>query len=232
MGENAASGCNGRITGRFDVGGSNIRSVNDLTGTLVATLNNTSVKEIPILQQITPFLNPTDGLVKPFQSGDVHAGTPSATAGCSAFVSASPLSNPAAQVFAEGTIATTGRIDMNGMRVAHTGTLGPESRAMRLFGLKLPAVGPVPLTLIRDVSDFLSNRTIRLTINGTTSNPIVRVNVGALLSEEAVRFLLSRYLPARRAPAARLGVEGGLGSSKVSLCAVEFRSSGGAPKTG
>ena len=88
--------------------------------------------------------------------------------------------------------------------VAHTGLLGPESPAARLFGLKLPAVGPIPLTVIQNVSDFLSNRTVRLTITGTTNNPIVRVNVGALLSEEAVRFLLGKYvLPADTAECAR-----------------------------
>jgi len=204
LGENALIG-NGRLTGRFDLGGSNVRSADDLTGTLVATLSNTSVKEIPILNQITPFLNPA-GLVKPFQSGDVRA-----TLRNGLFrVQRLALASPAAQVFAEGTIATSGRVDLN--VVAHTGTIGPESRAMRLLGLRLPAVGPVPVTLLRDVSDFFSNRTIRLTITGTTSNPIVRVNVGALLSEEAVRFLLSRYLPAGATGA--LGVEGGLGSNR------------------
>ena len=44
---------NGRITGRFDIGGREIRSISDVSGKLVATLNNTSVKEIPILQQTT-----------------------------------------------------------------------------------------------------------------------------------------------------------------------------------
>jgi len=61
------------------------------------------------------------------------------------------------------------------------------------------------------VSDFLSNRTIRLTINGTVDNPIVRVNAGALLAEEAVRFFLSRYVvPTDVAGALGLGSAAGL----------------------
>ena len=44
--ENALLG-NGRITGRFDLGGSRVRSVDDLSGTLIATLNQTSVRELP-----------------------------------------------------------------------------------------------------------------------------------------------------------------------------------------
>jgi translocation and assembly module TamB len=205
LGENALIG-NGRITGRFDLGGQNVRSVADLTGNLVAVLNNTSVREIPILRQATPFLNPA-GLVKPFQSGDVRGSLSKGVFRIDRLA----LANPTAQVFAEGTITTTGRVDLD--VVAHTGTIGPSTRGLRLFGLRLPMIGPVPVGLIRDVSDFLSNRTIRLTVTGTTSNPIVKVNVGALLREEAVRFFLSRYVvPSAAADVLGLGGLGALGA--------------------
>jgi hypothetical protein len=78
--------------------------------------------------------------------------------------------------------------------------------------LRLPAFGPVPISLIRDVSNFLSNRTIRLTISGTLSSPVVRVNTRALLGDEAVRFFLTRYvLPAELADIIGLGAAGGIG---------------------
>lgn len=203
LGENALFG-NGRITGRFDLNGSRVRSIDDVSGNLIATLSNTSVREIPILQQVTPFLN-TTGLVKPFQTGDVRGSLSNGVFR----VQRLALANPSAQLFAEGTITTGGRIDMN--VVAHTGTIGPDVPGLRLFGLRLPAFGPVPVTLIRDVSDFLSNRTVRLTITGQTSNPVVKVNVGALLTDQAVRFLLSRYvLPAEAAGV--LGLGAGFGS--------------------
>ncbi|WP_439621355.1 hypothetical protein [Gemmata sp.] len=206
LGENALLG-SGRITGRFDLGGQNVRSAADLTGNLVAVLNNTSVREIPVLRQVTPFLNPA-GLVKPFQSGDVRGSLSNGVFRIDRLA----LANPTAQVFAEGTITTTGRIDLT--VVAHTGTIGPSTRGLRLFGLRLPLIGPVPVGLIRDVSDFLSNRTVRLTVTGTTSNPVVRVNVGALLREEAVRFFLSRYVvPAGAAEVLGLGGLGALGAS-------------------
>ncbi|MDY3556605.1 AsmA-like C-terminal region-containing protein [Gemmata sp. JC717] len=203
LGENALLG-NGRITGRFDLQGSRVRSIDDVNGTLLATLTNTSVREIPILQQVTPFLN-TTGLVKPFQSGDVRG----SLRGGVFRVQRLALANPSAQLFAEGTITTGGRIDMN--VVAHTGTIGPDVPGLRLFGLRLPTFGPIPVTLIRDVSDFLSNRTVRLSITGQTSNPVVKVNIGALLTDQAVRFFLSRYvLPAEAAGV--LGLGAGIGS--------------------
>ena len=71
LGENILVG-NGRITGRFDLSGSNVRSAEDLSGTLIASLQGASPNEIPILQQTVPYLNPV-GLVRPFDTGDVRA---------------------------------------------------------------------------------------------------------------------------------------------------------------
>ena len=198
---------NGRLTGRFDLAGTNVRSIDDLNGSLVAMLGNTSPREVPILQQAVPFLNPA-GLVKPFDTGDIRANL---TRGVFR-IQRLALVSPNAQLFAEGNISLAGRVDMN--VVAHTGTIGPSSRGLRLFGLRVPAFGPVPIGLIRDVSDFLSNRTVRLSITGTVSDPKVQVNVAALITEQAVRFFVSRYVPGNVAEIAGLaGVGGALGAA-------------------
>jgi hypothetical protein len=179
----------GRITGRFDFGGSNVRSVDDVSGTLTAALNQASVQELPILRQLTPYLAPFEA-VRPFQAGEVRG----RLAGGVFRIDRLAMSNPSAQLFAEGTVTLAGRLDLD--VVAKTGRIGIDDRALRLFGLRLPAVGPVPVTLIRDVSDFLSNRTVRLRVTGTVDRPVVSVNTAALLSEEAIRFFLTRSVPA------------------------------------
>jgi hypothetical protein len=203
LGESGLFG-NGRISGRLDLGGTNVRSVDDITGSLVASLNQTSVREIPILSAITPFLT-MPGLLQPFQSGDIRG---QLTRGIFR-INRLALNSPTAQLFADGTVRLAGGgLDLN--VVAHTGQVGPGVRALRLFGLRLPPIGPIPITLIRDVSDFLSNRTIRLSVGGMVSSPVVRVNAAALLGDEAVRFFLSRYvLPADAAGA--LGFGAGFG---------------------
>lgn len=184
---------NGRITGRFDLTGSNVRSVNDLNGTLIASLQGATPAQIPLLQQAVPYLNPF-GLVKPFDTGDIRA---SLSRGFFR-VQRLALVSPSAQVFAEGTVTLEGRVELH--VVAHTGQIGPDVQTLRRLGLRLPVFGPIPISLISDVSAFLSNRTIRLEITGTTSSPQVRVNARALLTEQAVRFFLDRYvLPAEAA---------------------------------
>ncbi|HEY3787999.1 MAG TPA: hypothetical protein VGL71_04050, partial [Urbifossiella sp.] len=132
IGKNSFLG-NGKITGRFDVAGKNIRGIDDLTGTLVARLNNTSVREVPLLQQTVPYLNPI-GVTKPFQSGDIRG-----TLSAGLFrVQRLALANPSAQVFAEGTVRTTGQLDLD--VVAHTGQIGPNVGGLALLGLRLPAI--------------------------------------------------------------------------------------------
>ncbi|HUR55489.1 MAG TPA: hypothetical protein VMZ71_15245, partial [Gemmataceae bacterium] len=196
LGENALVGA-GRVTGRFDLSGSNVRSADDLNGTLVAAFQGTSPNELPLFQRLVPYLSPL-GLTRPFDTGDVRANLSRGVLR----VQRLALVSPNAQVFAGGTITTSGRVDL--AVTAHTGQIGPGTAALRLFGLRLPAIGPIPLGLIAEVSAFLSNRTLRMEITGTTDSPVVRVNTRSLLTDEAVRFFLGRYV----VPAEATGVFG------------------------
>lgn len=180
---------NGRMTGRFDLAGQTIRSIDDISGSLTATLNQASVREIPLIQVITPYLSPTN-LLSPFEAGEVKGRLAKGIFR----IERLGLSNPGAQVYAEGSITRKGNVDLD--IVAATGQVGPNVRALRLLGLRLPTmIGPLPVTLIKEVSDLLSNRTIRLSVTGTVKTPIVRVNTAALLTDTAARFFLGQYLP-------------------------------------
>ncbi len=49
----------GQATGRFVFSGHDVRSVDDLTGRLTATLGRTQLSEIPVLKETLPFLGPS-----------------------------------------------------------------------------------------------------------------------------------------------------------------------------
>ena len=177
----------GRLTGRLDVGGTNIRSTDDLTGRLIARLNSTSVQQIPVLDVVTPFLT-TPGMLAPFQTGDIQGQLSKGVFR----VNRLALVSPSAQLHAEGSISLSGNLDLN--VVAHTGPSGPQARGLQLLAFRL-IPGTLPITLLKDASELLSNQTIRLSVTGSASSPTVKVNQAALLTENAVRFLLSRYVP-------------------------------------
>jgi hypothetical protein len=202
IGEFALLG-NGRVTGRFDLSGSNVQSLDDLNGTILATLGNASPREVPIIRKAVPFLNPA-GLVRPFETGDVRA-----TLSRGVFrIQRLALVSPTAQLFAEGDVTLAGRVDLN--VIAHVGAIGPEAHAFRALALRVPALGPIPVGLIRDLGELLTSITVRLSITGTVSDPQVKVRVGAQVTEELARFFLSRYVPADVSGV--LGVGSGLGA--------------------
>ncbi len=176
---------NGRVSGRIDLGGEIIRSVDDITATLNARLNQTSVREVPLISVVSPFLQPI-GLLKPFDSGEVKGRLSKGVFRLERFA----LSNPAAHLFAEGSITLKGRVDLD--VIAATGQVTPNPRLLQLVGVA--AIGPLPLVTIQRVSDLLSNRMVRLSVTGTIASPHVQLNKAALLTDTAVRFFLGTYI--------------------------------------
>ncbi len=178
-----------RATGRIDLSGENMTSMDDLKGSVVATVGQAGVRDIPVLTAVLPFVSPT-ALLKPFDSGELRGRL---SRGVFRIEKLS-LSSSNAELFAEGNVTLSGRLDLG--VIVRTGSVGLNDVALRQLGLTLPlTVGPIPVALIRDVSIYLSNRTVRLTIGGTASHPRPQVNTAALLTDEAVRFFLRRYLP-------------------------------------
>jgi translocation and assembly module TamB len=176
----------GRLNGRLDFGAADLRSVNDLTATLTGTLTQTQASGIPVLQQVMPFIPIVGGSSTQFQSGDVRG----RLAGGVFRLQRLALNSSAADILVEGNITLEGRLDLE--VTARTGGPVLNARGLQLLGLRLPAVGPLPLTLIVDASAFLANRVIHLRVTGTVRNPVIRVEPVPLLTEEAVRFFLNR----------------------------------------
>jgi translocation and assembly module TamB len=180
---------NARVTGRIDIRGENMRSSDDLTGSVVATIDQAAVRDLPVLSAITPFVPPT-ALLKPFDSGELRGRLSRGVF----TVERLTLASPNADLYADGTVTLAGRLDLG--VIVRTGTLGLNDSLLQQLGLSIPLpIAPLPLTVIRDVSVFLSNRTVRLNITGTVARPQPQLNTAALITDEAIRFFLRRYLP-------------------------------------
>lgn len=177
----------GQMTGRVDLTGNDVRSAEDLTGTMDATLQQTQAMEFPVLRQLTPFLMPGQSNGGTFRSGDVRARLARGVVR----VERLSLAGTFLQLLVEGTVSLEGgRLNLEA--TANTGQVGVNPAFLRLLGLRIPAVGPVPLTLVLQASSYLANRVIHLGVTGTVRNPVVRVEPVSLLTEEAVRFFLNR----------------------------------------
>ncbi|QEL20849.1 hypothetical protein [Limnoglobus roseus] len=171
---------NARATGRIDISGENVLSVDDLKATVVTMLDQTSGRDLPLFTQIVPFVSPT-ALLKPFDTGELRARLSRGVFRIERLTLASPNTD----LYADGSVSLNGRLDL--AIIIRTGQIGVNTSLIRQIGA---LATPLPLQVIRAASDLLSNRTVRLTVTGMTSSPQVQLNTAALLTEEAIRYLL------------------------------------------
>jgi hypothetical protein len=176
----------GKVSGRIEFAANDLRSINDVSATIEASLQQTQSLNYPVLQQIAPFLGPGRSSSSGFRNGDLRARLDRGVVR----IQRLSLLGSNLQLFVEGNVTLEGRL---GLEVtANTGQVGVNPQFLRFLGLRIPAVGPVPVSLILEASTYLSNRTIHLRVTGTIRSPSVQVEPVSLLSEEAVRFFINR----------------------------------------
>jgi hypothetical protein len=178
---------NGRLGGRIDLGGSEILSADDLTATVSATLSQGQALQLPVLKQITPYLRPGMS-ASTFQTGQLEGRL---TRGIFR-IQRLTLQGGLLQMIVEGTVNLQGRIDLE--VTARTDNITFLPPALRVLGLRLPVAGGLPVGLITEASLLLANRVVHLHVTGTLRNPIIQVQPLPLLTEEAVRYFLTRAL--------------------------------------
>jgi hypothetical protein len=175
----------GLVTGRFDFSGTEVRSLDDLRGTLDATLQQTQALQLPVLQQVAPFLL-TGQSSALFQSGNLRG----RLAGGIFRIDRLGFTGNLLQLIVEGTVTTQGRLNLD--VTAQTGQLTANPRLLRLLGLRIPAVGPIPVSLLITATDYLSNRLVHLHVTGTIRSPVITIEPLSLLTQEAFLFFLNR----------------------------------------
>jgi hypothetical protein len=178
----------GTTSGRVEISGSNVRSLDDVTATVDASFAQAQAFQLPVLAQLLPFIAPGQSSTT-FQSGDLRGRLSRGIFR----VQRLSLSGNVAQLFADGTVTTTGRLNLD--VIATTRLLGIGTGALRLMGLRLPLAGPMPLTLLLETTNYLASTSIHLVVGGTLRSPAVRVEPLSLVTEEAARFFLLRGSP-------------------------------------
>jgi hypothetical protein len=176
----------GRVSGLVQFDGNDVRSLDDITATLEASLTSTQALQLPILRLIVPFIQPGLGSTT-FQQGDLKARISNGVIHVQHLTLASDL----LKLVMEGTVTSQGRLDLDA--TAAVGNLGGlRDGAFLLLAREVPAVGPVPAAVVAAVSAFAATRSVRVHIGGTARSPSVQLQPFTALTEEAVRFLLGR----------------------------------------
>jgi hypothetical protein len=174
----------GQLSGRFDFAGRDVRSLNDLTGALKASFGQTQALHVPGFRELTPYLG--IGPTTTFQKGSITARLDRGVFRILGLT----LEGTTADVFVNGTITLIGALNLE--VIAKTGFVGLPTLPLKFLGLRLPVAGPVPVTLLVQASNLLSNRVLYLRVTGTLRHPSFRLEALPTLTQEAVRFFIYR----------------------------------------
>jgi hypothetical protein len=173
----------GQMTGRFDFSGSDVHSINDLSGNLIASFSQAQALQLPILRQIAPHVGV--GPSTTFQHGDLRARFDHGVFRIQQLA----LEGGKLQLLVEGTVSQEGRLSLN--IAAKIGEPGAPT-GLRALALRIPIVGPIPQIILKEASGVLASRVINLDVTGTVHNPVLRLRPLPLMTDEAVRFFLGR----------------------------------------
>lgn len=179
----------GRITGNYTLAGRNVRTPNDLTGTLDATLHDTQAMSLPIFERALPYLTGGVSGSTTFDEGTVRGSLARGVIRVDRF----SLSSGSAQIFAQGNVTLAGRLDLN--VTVNTGQLNVPRRTLSLLASRILLVAAPPIGLLVNVTQFLSNQVINLEVTGTVRSPTIRIRPLNLLGQEAAQFFLLQALP-------------------------------------
>jgi translocation and assembly module TamB len=186
----AAGYAGGQLSGSLEFGAENLRSAEDLNANLSATLRQARAADVPIVDQLVPFMGSMGGTgATRFQGGEIIGRLSRGIFRIQHFT----LNSSIVQLILEGDVTLAGRLSIE--VTAGAGYLGNNSRGFQVLGLRIPAIGALPFALIVDASVFLASRVLHFRVSGTYANPVVRVEPTALLSEESIRFFFSRSSP-------------------------------------
>jgi hypothetical protein len=176
----------GHANGRIDFSGNDVHSLNDLTGTIDANLQQTQALQLPVLQQVTPFLSFAQSSNSMFQSGSLRGRFANGILRLDRL----SFSGSTVDLIVQGNVSFEGNLNLE--VTATTGQFGPSPLLLRLLRLRIPMTGPIPIGLILQASSYLSNRTVHLRVTGTMRAPNITVEPLGLLTDEAFLFFMNR----------------------------------------
>jgi hypothetical protein len=148
----------GRVSGRFDFAATDAHALEDLTGSLEATMTQNQAFQFPVLREVAPFLGVQTSSA--FESGELRARLARGMFRIQNLV----LQRPSLQVSIEGNVALAGSLGLDVIATTDLNAVNP----LRLAGLRLPRPGAIPI--------------LRLHVTGTAAHPNIRTEPLPILS--------------------------------------------------
>lgn len=177
----------GRVSGRIDLAGSEMRSLNDLTAAMQARMEQGQALQMPVLRQIIPYLGPR-AQSSTFQSGELKG----RLAGGIFRIEHATLVGEFLKMFILGTINLAGNLNLE--VTAQTGLFCGNPAQTNSLRSRIPLLGAIPRLLLYEANALLSAAVVHLRVTGTVHAPVVRIEPLLTFTEATVRFFLGRAI--------------------------------------
>jgi translocation and assembly module TamB len=181
----AAAYASGRVSGRVDLAGSEMHSINDLTALVQAKMTQGQAMQLPVMRQIIPYLRPR-AQSSTFQSGELKG----RLAGGIFRIQRATLAGDFLKLLIQGTINLAGNLNLDVTAQSGLYCLNPnQTNSVRS---RIPIIGAIPRLVLYEASSLLSAAVVHLRVTGTVHSPVVRLEPLLLMTEESIRFFLGR----------------------------------------
>ncbi len=171
----------GKIAGRINLAGTDPTQPQHYRGKVVLDLDDASLVSLPVFREIDRFLGAARGGL--FEDGNL-IGT---IANRHLIVETFTLEGRLVQLLATGTVGFDSQLNLEVL--INTNQIIPETGQVlvaRIPGLR-DVLGQSREALLK-VSNFLSNRLLKLRVSGTIRNPSVAIDPSVVVAETAVAF--------------------------------------------
>jgi translocation and assembly module TamB len=178
-----SSYASGRVSGRIDLAGSEMRSINDLTAVVQAKMRQGQALQMPVLRQLTPYLRPGASSAT-FDSGELKG----RLAGGIFRIESASLAGDFLKMLIFGSVNLAGNLNLE--VTARTGLYGLNAARANSLRSRIPLIGTIPRVLLYEANTLLAAAVVHLRVTGTVSAPVIRIEPLVTLTEDVVRFFL------------------------------------------
>lgn len=190
----------GVLDGKVTLSAKRARSLKQFSGTFDVDLSQVKVMAMPViadLQQLTALPSLTTLARDPARDGGFVTGR---FANGVVTIDQLALRQHNVQVLMEGTSTLDGRLSLQ--LVASTGDQSPTEGLTSLIDSPLMLAAPAPVALLAKANEMMKNRVVHVHVAGTAQRPILQLQPGKTLTQDAIRFFLVGNLGAPLAHAA------------------------------
>lgn len=189
----------GIVNGSVNLQATRARSPQHISGNFALTLKQIQALEMPVLDKLPSIVQvPSVGVTTSAQqnNGEFRGRVANAVV----YVDDAYVSQSNIHVLLTGRSTLDGNLNFD--VTASTQQSGPIDDLLALADSPLMMAGPAPVAMLAKANEAMKNRVVHIQLTGNANRPILRLQPGKQLSQEAIRFFIRSSLPTKLADVA------------------------------